>query len=709
MALKLAELYVNIGVRLGQFYAGLNTARKALQNFGSTMMRQGRGMLIAGGLMAVPFYKATKAAMAFEDQMSVVATMLREHTMYLLPEFSDGIRKMATDFGVSTKELSDAMYRILSAQIPAADAMGFLDIATKSAVAGFTDTSTAVLGLTKTMFAYKIGMKDVGKVADFLFTVMKQGQASFGEFAQAMPMVTAQAAISNVSLYELGAAVATTSRILGNARRTTFALSAAFSMFAKNTPISRAEARKFGFELNTTTLKTIGLIGVLEKLEGASADSIAKIFPRRALRAIAALVQNVKGYKRDLDMMTKSEGAMQEALEKRTSTSAFRWRRFVEMIKSLSIEVGMVLIPALMVMVDLFIESYESIRKWIKANSGIIQGLALIVASIIALGVGAISIGALSLAFAALLHPITLVAIIIGSLLALFGKMPESWGRALGEMKIGGIKFKDHLTGIMIEIMKTFEDKKADFKLGVEMVINFFTVQIIKFTSKIKQDWVKLMSFIKTSAKTTWEELQGFYDWLAKKILPMLNDKGADSPVALAWLNQTTKKRQEKMMAEITAIQDNENKEIVRLENEKNKAIEVAANIHKGKKDKINKEGFLNWKKWVDAGKKHWEMVVTALIQGDKKMADEEEGPIEAIISKWKDMKRQIEQMLQNAMGGAGTAKSSLFLSAFSNAPEGAFSMAIQQDPALTELQKINDKLQELIDAEENDDVAKAG
>ena len=214
MALQLAQIYVDIGARLGGLFTGLNRAYAAVTRFGTTIAVAGLGLMRAGLMLALPFIAATKSAMSFEDQMSKVSTMLDSWNMRYMPRFTKGVQDLAVEFGLTTKELTDGLFAILSAQIPAADAFDFLTAAAKMTVAGITDTDTAVKGLTKLMFGYGLSVKDVGDAADFMFAVFKMGQGTFDDFAKALPMATARAGLGGLRMEEFGAAVATASRVL---------------------------------------------------------------------------------------------------------------------------------------------------------------------------------------------------------------------------------------------------------------------------------------------------------------------------------------------------------------------------------------------------------------------------------------------------------------------------------------------------------------
>ena len=62
-------------------------------------------------------------------------------------------KQFASDFGVSTDEAVEGLYDAISAGIPQENVFSFMETAEKSAIAGVTDTDSAVKLLTATLDA----------------------------------------------------------------------------------------------------------------------------------------------------------------------------------------------------------------------------------------------------------------------------------------------------------------------------------------------------------------------------------------------------------------------------------------------------------------------------------------------------------------------------------------------------------------------------
>ena len=124
-------------------------------------------------------------------------------------DFSKQVQTLESDLGVDAVESANALYQAISAGIPKENVLEFLEIATKAAIGGVTDTETAVDGLTTVINAFKLPMSDAQKVADLMFTTVKGGKTTFEELSASLFNVAPIAAASGVSFEETAAALAT--------------------------------------------------------------------------------------------------------------------------------------------------------------------------------------------------------------------------------------------------------------------------------------------------------------------------------------------------------------------------------------------------------------------------------------------------------------------------------------------------------------------
>ena len=106
-------------------------------------------------------------------------------------------------------DANTAAYQLLSAGV--SDAAGIqktLTASVKLAKAGFTDTATAVDGLTTVINAYGLSTAQAAKVADQFAQKQNDGKITIGQYAEKIGKVAPIAAALGISLEEVNAALA---------------------------------------------------------------------------------------------------------------------------------------------------------------------------------------------------------------------------------------------------------------------------------------------------------------------------------------------------------------------------------------------------------------------------------------------------------------------------------------------------------------------
>jgi len=333
------------------------------------------------GLMAASaaMIYATKTAIDFEKQLAQVSTMLGAESMHLMASYRTEIRNISKQFGDSTASLTAGLYDLLSAGIDASEAPKVLAAASKMATAGMTDTKTAVSALLDVLNAYQMDTSRVVEVSDKLFTSVFRGRLTFDQLAAKLGSVTATAHAAGLSLEQLLAAVSTITRGGVKPDQAFTAITGAINSFIKPTKEAKKEAEKHGVVLDSNTLKTKGLVGAVADLNKLSADQIAILFPNiRAFRGMAAAMQDVAGFQKDLTMLTLDyAGRTQIAFDKIASTVGFKatlaWKNLKDAGRELA---DKVLLPLMDNYLPGIIAKFEEWGAWIDSNHETLYGWA---------------------------------------------------------------------------------------------------------------------------------------------------------------------------------------------------------------------------------------------------------------------------------------------------------------------------------------------
>jgi TP901 family phage tail tape measure protein len=291
----------------------LKAVRTQLKAFADGVTATGQQLLkasLGGGML---FGLSAKTFGDFDQQMRMVETQLSEPSKFM-GQFRSSVRDLSIEFGESTTTIAKGLYDILSAAIPPEEALGLLRTTMISAQGGITDVATSTKVMVAVLNSFHISASRAGEVADTLFMSVKRGVFTFEELAEYLGTVTATAAQAGLSLDELGAALATMTRNGLQADTATTALGNILKEFLDPTKEAAATAKKLGVELNTTTIKSMGLLGVMKLLSKATPEEVAKIFPDiRGLRGALAAVGDVKGFATDLELMKTKAGSADAA------------------------------------------------------------------------------------------------------------------------------------------------------------------------------------------------------------------------------------------------------------------------------------------------------------------------------------------------------------------------------------------------------------
>ena len=208
---------------------------------------------------------ATKFAFDFGTGMAKVST-IADTTKVPIDQLKKGVIDLSNKTGMSTKELNESLYQAISGSVDTAKAVDFLDVAVKAAKGGFSDTATAVDGLTTVLNSYGLQADEAEQIANKMLITQNLGKTTFGELASAVGKVTPIAASLGVTTDELFSSLAsTTAQGLGTAEAVT-ALKAAMSNIIKPSTEATKAADSLGISFNVSSLRTKGWMPFLKDL-----------------------------------------------------------------------------------------------------------------------------------------------------------------------------------------------------------------------------------------------------------------------------------------------------------------------------------------------------------------------------------------------------------------------------------------------------------
>ncbi|WP_050607267.1 phage tail tape measure protein [Clostridium niameyense] len=294
---------------------------------------------------------AIKASSDFSGGMAKVST-IADTTKVPINKLSEGALKLSKDFGVGATEITESMYQAMSASVPTEKAIGFVAVATKAAKGGFTDTSTAVDGLSTVLNSYGMEADKADKIANQMLITQNKGKTTFGELASSVGKVTPIASQLGVTTEELFSSLAsTTAQGLATSESVT-ALKSAMSNVIKPSSDASKTAQQLGIDFSASALKSKGWSKFLSEIKektGGNTEVMGKLFgSTEALNAVLMLTSDngMNIYNDTMKEMKTNTHALDDAFNKMSNTPGEKFKKALNSMKVAAIQFGDVLAPA---------------------------------------------------------------------------------------------------------------------------------------------------------------------------------------------------------------------------------------------------------------------------------------------------------------------------------------------------------------------------
>lgn len=261
----------------------------------------------------------------FTNGLAKVSTLV-DTTVVSMQKIRDEIRAVSDETGAGVADLSESVYQAISAGVDAGHAVSFVKDMTIAAKAGFTDTTTAVNGVTTVLNAYGKSAEEASHITDQMLLAQNFGKTSFGEMAQSMGNVIPIASQLNVTTQELFGSIAVLTKNGIATSEAITGLKAAYSNILKPSSQAATLAERLGLEFNAAHLKSVGWVKFLDEVKtatGGDAEQMAQLFGSvEGLNSILVLTGKGAGdFDKVMKQMADSAGMTQEAYEKMLTPS----------------------------------------------------------------------------------------------------------------------------------------------------------------------------------------------------------------------------------------------------------------------------------------------------------------------------------------------------------------------------------------------------
>lgn len=314
------------------------TTNKIDSAFGKMTKSINAATIAKGAMAAAAIYVAnklrvtTKEVMAYQKQLGMVNTLLKV-SRDELNKYGDEFERLSLRTGASKTEIADAAYQALSSGVGKGDLIGFLETASKTAIAGQATVEQSVGTITSIINAYKMEMSEAGKVADWLLTIQNEGVTTVRELGDQLGDVTSISAALGVSLNDVGGAIAQMTVNGNNTAKTITMLKSMLSELSKEGQMAADNFEKLSGQSFTEFIANGGTLQEamikMEEYAKKSNKSVVDLFSSVEAGSAALNLTgiNAENFANKLEKVASSSGELETAYKTATTNIYYEWQK----------------------------------------------------------------------------------------------------------------------------------------------------------------------------------------------------------------------------------------------------------------------------------------------------------------------------------------------------------------------------------------------
>lgn len=403
---------------------------------------------------------AVAASAEYETSLAKVST-IADTNAKSIGTLSSEIMALSNETGEAATGLNEALYSAISAGADTAHATELVGVAVKAARGGFTDTETAVDGLTSALNAYGMATTEAEGLANKFLVTQNLGKTTFGELASSIGQVAPTAKAAGVSIDDLLASVASlTANGIGTSEAMT-GMKSALSNVIKPTSDAAKMAEQLGLDFSAAALRSKGWAAFLRDIQektGGNTEQMAALFGSvEALNTVLTLTssQGMSLMDKTLNEMAANTTALDDAYASMSDTLDVATQKLGTNVQNLGVAIGDALAPALTVLAEAVASVVAGVTEFVEQNPLVVNAMAGVTVATATLAAGllvcakaeaaaAAASGALKAALDMLTaHPVLLVAAAAAGLAV-----------ALGTVIASAVKAGDEMAGLSEEARK---------------------------------------------------------------------------------------------------------------------------------------------------------------------------------------------------------------------------------------------------------------
>jgi len=360
----ISEINVRIGAKIESMVKGLGKAERSLQRSGRKLKRLGDDLtktvsLPLIGIGAAGLKMSGDLSSAFSKVENLVGV-----TGKTLDKFKVGVKSLSNEVGKSQKELADALFTITSAGLKGEEALDLLESAAKASAIGMGETQTIAKAAAAIIQAYGKENITSAKAVNLLTKTVREGNLAAEDLAPAIGKVLPVASQLGISFEEVGANIATFSRLGVGAAESVNALKAFLSNLIKPGQDAKDVLASFGLTAQGVrdSIAKNGLSatlqGLLKRFDG-NIEAVGKLFGSvRGLQAVLGTAgAQGEEYTRILNSMNDGLDVVEKGFANVSETANQKFNKALIRLQNIAIDIGSVVIP-------IFIQVAEVVADW---------------------------------------------------------------------------------------------------------------------------------------------------------------------------------------------------------------------------------------------------------------------------------------------------------------------------------------------------------
>lgn len=509
----------------------LTESEKMTNRFGRNLKSIGGTMSSVGATVSTAMAPIMAAAAAglklhsdFERGMAKVSTLV-DTNVVSLQQLSNGIRQISDETGMSVTELAEAEYQAISASVDTAHVTDFVRTAAIAAKAGFTDTTTAIDGLTTVLNSYGLSAENAGKITDQMLMTQNLGKTTFGDLAQGIGSVATAASLAKVSTDDLFASMAILTKNGVQTSEAFTGFQGILSAVSKQSQQTVKTAAALGIDFTPEHLGQVGWIKFLEEVKAKVGDdqtAIQRLFGRvEAANAFKVLTKDMGQLKDAQRAIGDSMGATELAFNKML-TPAEKNKIAMNQMKNALMDLRGVVAPVVMATaqaVKAFTGWWNGLSDGQKAFAvHAIQAVAAFGAITLATGKAISTLGRFSIFISRLpgtFHNIRSAASIIGKG---FQVIPG----ALRLVGGGFLRFAGIVKTAMSGIAAAVAANPVFFALtALVMLLIVVYTHWDEIVSYVKENFPQVYAVVTSVVSNVMSKLSALIDWITGTLIPM--------------------------------------------------------------------------------------------------------------------------------------------------------------------------------------------